>query len=87
MVGEEFQNNLTIPVKKNHRSEIENLIKDYKNDAKKLTKLLTDTENKRTRIMNHIEEMVYNKKLDARTAHRLEDKLTRPYAISLFRIT
>lgn len=64
--------------------EISEEIRKYKQDAIIVTTKLKDVENYRTRIMNHIEELVHNKKLDRRTAHRLEDGLKRPYSKLIF---
>lgn len=56
----------------------------YKRDAELLAQLLHNIEVHRTRIINQIEEAVYNG-LEKRTAGRLEDKLTRPYGMILFK--
>lgn len=65
-------------------NDIKKAIRVYKKDAKLLAQLLHDIEVDRTRIINQIEEAVYNG-LDKRTANRLEDKLTRPYSMILFK--
>ena len=57
-------------------------INEYKKNAALAHKLLLEVENQRTRIINHIEELQHNKRLDKYMALRLEDKLVRPYAMT-----
>ena len=62
--------------------EVVDMIADYKKNANVLTKMLADVEKQRTQIINHIEELQHTKKLDKYVALRLEDKLSRPYAMA-----
>jgi ribosomal 50S subunit-associated protein YjgA (DUF615 family) len=65
--------------------ELEEEIDKYKCGAAAVARALHDIEVQRTRVINQIEEAVHNG-LDKRTAHRLEDKLSRPYAMRLYKI-
>lgn len=71
---------------KDHIDSINQEIKDYQQKADRVSTLIKYTENKRTQILNHIEKLVDDNLLDKRTAHRLEDKLIRPYSIDLLNI-
>lgn len=63
--------------------DIEKKIQEYKQHASVVAQLLRDVENKRTRIINEIEEAAYTGKVGKAAASRLEDKLTRPYSMTL----
>ena len=65
--------------------ELEEEINKYKRGAVAVARALHDIEVQRTRVINQIEEAAHNG-LDKRTAHRLEDKLSRPYAMKLCKI-
>ena len=64
--------------------ELESDIKEYKHNAEQLATLLKMVETQRTQIINKIEEATYNG-LSKGTAGRLEDKLSRPYSMLLFK--
>lgn len=65
--------------------ELQKEIDDYKRNAALVARLLHDVEVQRTRVINQIEEATHNG-LDKRTAHRLEDKLARPYAMQIYNL-
>ena len=66
-------------------NEISSKIEEYKKEAAAITVILQSIENKRTRIVNHIEELTNTKELSRRMSHRLEDKLIRPYIFNLIK--
>lgn len=76
-----------IPLRNNSQAveELQKEIDEYKRNAALVAQLLHDVEVQRTRVINQIEEAAHNG-LDKRTAHRLEDKLSRPYAMQLYNI-